>query len=163
MSEQESQSGTESLATELLAVLTKVEEGERAASARWTRQGQQWEQAQRAADTRAGRLIARLEEVAGGSARLVQDLAHLTRRQERASDPWVGAWSRREWRAVAGAVGVGAVIGIAGYYLAGPVKELRQENAALRQEVAAYKRVWWDKATEEQRAKILSQDARPQE
>lgn len=45
----------------------------------------------------------------------------------------------------------------------GPVKELRQENAKLRQEVAAYKRVWWKKATEEQRAQILRQEARPEE
>lgn len=90
-------------------------------------------------------------------------LAHLTQRQETASEPWVWDWSRRELRLMLLMVMVGVGLGVGGYSEIGPVKELRQENAKLRQEVADYKRLWWKKATEEQRAQILSQEARPEE
>lgn len=64
------------------------------------------------------------------------------------------------WEATLAAL-LGAV-GMTVYFSVGPVKEMKQEIVALGKEMAKYKRVWWDKATEAQRAQILSQDAAPQ-
>lgn len=132
-----------------------LEEGRKQAEERSRSEGREWMEAARA-------WRAAMQSQIQSYAALIERQAWLTDRQETVSGPWVWEWSRREWGALllVALLGAGAM---AVYYESGPGKELRQENAELRQKVAQYERLWWKKATEEQRARILSQDAAPKE
>ena len=138
MSDQEREDMTEAVAAELLAVLTRVEQGEKAAEERWNRQAQAWTAAVKRWVEMAGGVVERQEQERGALAGQAESLADLTQRQaqvtlrlEKASAPWVWDWSRREWKVLLLSAILSVLVTMV-YYELGPVKKLSGELKNLR-------------------------------